>query len=120
MVGEGTYINTLKAFPQNIEISTTVTYQGKKGANNAGYMPTSNSRIPLTYELNSSMVLLPAIPMKSRLFDPRVGYFTVGYTDFDSNPQGIEYKISSLVGVWNLKMKQPTYAENLLNLRSRL
>lgn len=30
MVGEGTYINTLKAFPQNIEISTTVTYQGKK------------------------------------------------------------------------------------------
>ncbi len=103
MVGEGTYINTLKAFPQNIEISTTVTYQGKKGANNAGYMPTSNSRIPLTYELNSSMVLLPAIPMKSRLFDPRVGYFTVGYTDFDSNPQGIEYK--NLITRWRLEPK---------------
>ena len=30
MVGEGTYIDTLKAFPKNIEISTTVTYQSKK------------------------------------------------------------------------------------------
>lgn len=30
MAGEGTYVDTLKAFPQNIEISTTVTYQSKK------------------------------------------------------------------------------------------
>lgn len=103
MVGEGTYIDTLKAFPKNIEISTTVTYQSKKGMSNVGFLETGSSRIPLTYELNSSMVLLPEVPMKARLFDPRVGYFTVGYTDFDSNPQGIEYK--KLITRWRLEPK---------------
>lgn len=103
MVGEGTYIDTLKAFPKNIEISTTVTYQSKKGMNNVGFPETGSPRIPLTYELNSSMVLLPEVPMKARLFDPRVGYFTVGYTDFDSNPQGIEYK--KLITRWRLEPK---------------
>lgn len=103
MVGEGTYINTLKAFPKNIEISTTVTYQSKKGMSNVGFLETGSPRIPLTYELNSSMVLLPEVPMKARLFDPRVGYFTVGYTDFDSNPQGIEYK--KLITRWRLEPK---------------
>lgn len=104
MVGEGTYIDTLKAFPKNIEISTTVTYQSKKGMSNVGFLETGSPRIPLTYELNSSMVLLPEVPMKARLFDPRVGYFTVGYTDFDSNPQGIEYK--KLITRWRLEPKE--------------
>lgn len=103
MVSEGTYIDTLKAFPKNIEISTTVTYQSKKGMSNVGFLETGSPRIPLTYELNSSMVLLPEVPMKTRLFDPRVGYFTVGYTDFDSNPQGIEYK--KLITRWRLEPK---------------
>lgn len=103
MIGEGTYIDTLKAFPKNIEISTTVTYQSKKGMSNVGFLETGSPRIPLTYELNSSMVLLPEVPMKARLFDPRVGYFTVGYTDFDSNPQGIEYK--KLITRWRLEPK---------------
>lgn len=103
MVGEGTYIDTLKAFPKNIEISTTVTYQSKKGMSNVGFLETGSPRIPLTYELNSSMVLLPEVPMKARLFDPRVGYFTVGYTDFNSNPQGIEYK--KLITRWRLEPK---------------
>lgn len=103
MVGEGTYIDTLKAFPKNIEISTTVTYHSKKGMSNVGFPETGSPRIPLTYELNSSMVLLPEVPMKARLFDPRVGYFTVGYTDFDSNPQGIEYK--KLITRWRLEPK---------------
>lgn len=103
MVGEGTYIDTLKAFPKNIEISTTVTYQSKKGMSNVGFLETGSPRIPLTYELNSSMVLLPEVPMKARLFDPRVGYVTVGYTDFDSNPQGIEYK--KLITRWRLEPK---------------
>lgn len=103
MVGEGTYIDTLKAFPKNIEISTTVTYQSKKGMSNVGFPETGSPRIPLTYELNSSMVLLPEVPIKARLFDPRVGYFTVGYTDFDSNPQGIEYK--KLITRWRLEPK---------------
>jgi len=55
----------------------------------------------LTYELNSSLVLLPKEPMKPRLFDPRVAYFAVRYVDFDSNPQGIDYK--SKITRWRLE-----------------
>lgn len=97
------YIDTLKAFPQNIELSTVVTYQPKKRKNYNSFLETGSPSTPLTYELNSSMVLLPKVPMKPRLFDPRVGYFTVSYTDFDSNPQGIEHK--QLITRWRLEPK---------------
>src|SRR5690606_8475024 len=56
-----------------------------------------------TLELNTSMVLLPKVPMQGRYFDPRVGYFTVRYTDFDLNPQGIEHK--ALITRWRLEPK---------------
>ncbi len=41
--------------------------------------------------------------MQARHFDARVGYFTVGYTDFDENPQGVERV--SLVKRWRLEPK---------------
>src|SRR5690606_19868124 len=57
----------------------------------------------ITVEMNSSIVLLPKVPMKPRHFDPRVGYFAVGYTDFDANPQGVESV--RLVKRWRLEPK---------------
>jgi len=98
------YIDTIKAFPINVEIKTVKTYaqtppMGYPPAM-AQYYPTD----PMTFELNSSMVLLPKEPMKPRLFDARVAYFAVRYTDFDSNPQGIEYK--SKITRWRLEPKE--------------
>jgi hypothetical protein len=58
----------------------------------------------MTYELNSSLLLLPKVPMKARLFDPRVAYFAVRYTDFDDNPQGIKYKAN--IVRWRLEPKE--------------
>lgn len=98
------YIDTIKAFPINIEIKTTKTYAQ---APPMGFPPQSAATFPndpMTYELNSSLVLLPKEPMKPRLFDPRVAYFAVRYTDFDSNPQGIEYK--SNITRWRLEPKE--------------
>ena len=57
----------------------------------------------MTVELNSSMVLLPKSRCKPGIFDPRVGYFAVGYTDFDANPQGV--KAYTLVKRWRLEPK---------------
>lgn len=98
------YIDTIKAFPINIEIKTVKTYAQTAPMGYppqmAQYFPTD----PMTYELNSSMVLLPKVPMKPRLYDPRVGYFAVRYTDFDSNPQGIEYK--SKITRWRLEPRE--------------
>ncbi len=57
----------------------------------------------ITVEMNSSMVLLPKVPMQARYADPRIGYFTVGYTDFDANPQGVE--AVRLIKRWRLEPK---------------
>lgn len=97
------YIDTVMAFPINVEIRTVKTFAQTPPTGITGTAATYYPTDPLTYELNSSLVLLPKEPMKARLYDPRVGYFAVRYTDFDSNPQGIEYK--SMITRWRLEPK---------------
>ncbi len=61
--------------------------------------PTGNA----TFELNTSIVLLPKVPMRARYYDDRVAYFTTEYTDFDADPQGV--KDISLITRWKLEPK---------------
>ena len=106
MIPDASYIDTSKAFPQNIEIRTVRTFQRKPPMGSAfeKMMARYNSSSgPMTYELNSSMLLLPKEPMKPRLFDGRVGYFAVGYKDFDGNPHGMKYKAN--ITRWRLEPK---------------
>ena len=77
LLADRSYIQELKAFPVNIEIRTMKTYM-KTTAPVPGN-PQSGSSSPATYELNSSMVLLPKVPMKPRYFDRRVGYFALDH-----------------------------------------
>ena len=93
------YIQEVRSFPSNIEIKTVKTYM--KALTPPPYGP--GGAAPATYELNSSIVLLPAVPMQPRYFDNRVGYFITGYTDFDANPQGI--KKVSMITRWRLEPK---------------
>ena len=94
------YIKEIKSFPMNIEIRTLKTYT-KTPAPMPGGMPAMpGCATPATYELNSSMVLLPSKQMKPRNFDPRVGYFATGYVDFDANPQGV--KNQAIITRWRL------------------
>ncbi|MBK9659857.1 MAG: zinc-dependent metalloprotease [Chitinophagaceae bacterium] len=97
------YVVSVKSYPINIEIRAVKTYsrspapattQGQGGASAGGNM---------TMELNSSLVILPKVPMQARHYDPRVGYFAVGYTDFDADPQGV--KNITLVKRWRLEPK---------------
>ena len=85
------YIKSVKTFPINTEFRVVHTY-GRQGGN-----PTA------TFELNSSFVLLPKVPMTPRYADSRVGYFTVNYTDFDKHPQRVER--TSLITRWRLEPK---------------
>lgn len=106
MIAEATYIDTLKAFPQNIEVRTVRTFQRKSPMGSAIEKMMAayySSTGPMTYELNSSLLLLPKEPMKPRLFDSRVGYFAVGYKDFDENPHGVKYKAN--ITRWRLEPK---------------
>lgn len=94
------YIQNVRSFSMNIEIRTVKTYTKSGGTPPPGVPPVST---PATYELNSSMVLLPKVPMQPRYFDNRVGYFSTGYVDFDADPQGI--KNVSMITRWRLEPK---------------
>jgi hypothetical protein len=92
------YISSMSAYPKNAEIRTVRTYS--KGP--VGGQP-STSTLPVTYELNSSMVLLPKVPMKARYADARVGFFAQGYIDFDGDPQGV--KQQAMIVRWRMEPK---------------
>ena len=95
------YIVGVRSYPLNIEINTVKTFSRMAGPSTGFGGPGSGGNI--TVEMNSSLVLLPKVPMQSRHADPRVGYFTVGYTDFDANPQGVE--AVRLIKRWRLEPK---------------
>jgi hypothetical protein len=96
------YISSVRAYPLNIEIAAVKTYSRLAGGLGAQGGPTGSSNI--TVELNSSFILLPQTPMQPRYFDPRVGYFAIGYTDFDINPQGVE--AIRLIQRWRLEPRK--------------
>ena len=110
IVPDRSYVENVRSFSNNVEISTVKTYGLLPAASPFGRgatpAPTLGGGAPngsVTVELNTSMVILPKVPMKGRYFDPRVGYFTSNYTDFDLNPQGV--KDVQLIARWRLEPK---------------
>lgn len=105
---ETSYVIDAQAFANDVEIQTAKTYMRTPVPTGAGRLAVvmggaANPGTPTTFELNSSMILLPKVPMKPRYFDPRVGYFATGYNDFDANPQGIEQ--IKMITRWKLEPK---------------
>lgn len=113
MQSDRSYISGIRSFPMNVEIRTVKTYSLTAASSPfGGSTPSSmggGASGSSTLELNTSMVILPKVPMKSRYFDPRVGFFTVGYTDFDLNPQGV--KEIQLIKRWRLEPKPADMAK---------
>jgi Met-zincin/Domain of unknown function (DUF5117)/Domain of unknown function (DUF5118) len=99
------YIVSVKSYPINVEIRTIKTYSRMPamGSASGSFGGGGSAGGNMTMELNSSMVLLPKVPMQPRYFDPRVGYFAVGYTDFDADPQGVKNIL--MVKRWRLEPK---------------
>ncbi|HEU4554578.1 MAG TPA: zinc-dependent metalloprotease [Chitinophaga sp.] len=93
------YIVDVRSYPINTEIKTVKTYSRSGGPAGPGAPPSSGGNA--TLELNSSLVLLPAVPMQPRYFDPRVGYFSTSVTDFDADPQGV--KRLQMITRWRLE-----------------
>jgi hypothetical protein len=72
------FINTMKSFPYNIEVIQDFTY-------NASEPPVNTGDETISVQMNQSMILLPKVPMQSRYFDERVGWFTLSKYDYGSN-----------------------------------
>ena len=98
------YISDIRTYPINTEIRTVKTYSRSSGSTSSlSRSLTPPSGANSTFELNSSMVLLPRTLMRPRYYDDRVSYFTTEYTDFDVDPQGV--KDVSLITRWRLEPK---------------
>ncbi|HVF97433.1 MAG TPA: zinc-dependent metalloprotease, partial [Flavisolibacter sp.] len=104
---DNSYIIDMRSYPNNIEIKTVKTYMRTAGGGQGGApvvtLGAPATGAPSTFELNSSMILLPRTAMKPRYFDPRVGYFATQYVDFDANPQGVER--IRMITRWKLEPK---------------
>jgi hypothetical protein len=83
------FTQSVNSYPLNTEIKTVKTY-------------TSGAKL-LTYELNSSIVLLPTEQMKPRYNDERVGYFSRGYLNYDAR-QKVEADF--MITRWRLEPKE--------------
>ena len=98
------YIVDVRTYPINIEIKTVKTYNRSSFSSTPGSPATQAASGNATFELNSSMVILPSVPMRPRYYDDRVAYLTTGYTDFDADPQGV--KNISMITRWRLEPKE--------------
>ncbi len=87
------FVERSVSFPENIEIEATHTYnnppeQGAGGGRGGPPAPGGGRGAPPLRSgthsvlMHYSMVLLPEKPMQARLFDDRVGYFTVRQLDY--------------------------------------
>lgn len=83
LADERSFIIDMRTFPINLEVQTTKTY--------------SSSTVDVgaqTFTVNTSMVLLPKVPMQKRLADPRVGYFANRFTHFsDDKPRSETHQL---------------------------
>src|SRR3954451_11742869 len=103
------YIKNINVFPINIEVRTVKTYNSSPNLG-FGNLPVFSSSLPgafaagaVTFEMNTSFILLPKEPMKKRTFDPRVGFFADNYTVFTDEQQKVQDDIFILR--WRLEPK---------------
>jgi hypothetical protein len=109
------FVDQVKSFPENIETKVLATYslqqeRGQSDQSPRRRFPTGVRRDPtqsgVTVLLHHSMVKLPEEPMKSRVWDERVGFFRVGFTDFGDDSEH-EAKTVRYITRWRLEKKKP-------------
>lgn len=96
---ERTYIERVAAFPENVEVEATHTY-------NVTPRPTPGSNVeplPRTASVlvHWSMVRLPDVPMRPRLSDDRVGFFSISKEDYGTDEHRVAER--SYITRWRLE-----------------
>ena len=94
-----TFLDTMKVYPINIEVATTRTYSvssGKQAAAETGFM---------TLGMNTSIVMLPKVPMQKRLWDNRIGYFVNNFTVFSDDQHKSDHE--AFISRYRLEPKDP-------------
>ncbi len=113
------YIQTIKSYSINTEIRSVKTFSispppppsfspvqiPQFGA----YLPAGRDAGFVTMEFNTSMLLLPQNPMRKRIFDPRVGFFSTSKSVFGEESQQAENE--TIAVRWKLEPKNAADAE---------
>ncbi len=87
------YIESVSAYPQNIEVKHVMTYDAEEP-------PENDQANTISMLLNQSMIILPDNKMMPRLADDRVGWFTTKKYNYDSDElKSDNYKI---INRWKL------------------
>ena len=95
---DASFINSIRTYPINTEVTVTKTFAynaptpapGQAGRQTSRNLPAGREAGTVTVVLNTSIVLLPEVPMQQRWVDPRVGYFAGGYSEFSDDQQGVQ------------------------------
>ena len=93
---EKSFVESIKSYPLNIETRHVKTYA-------AGNPPSNGSTGTISVEMSNSMILLPKVPMKRRMFDERVGWFARGQVDYGDEAQ--KSKQINYLDRWRLEVK---------------
>lgn len=110
LASDRSYIEKINAYPINLEIRTVKTFNSQPPLTPAAPSPFPSTTLPaafaagaVTVELNTSLILLPAVPMERRYFDPRVGFFADRYTVYGDDQQKV--KEETFIVRWRLEPK---------------
>ncbi|HEU0010630.1 MAG TPA: zinc-dependent metalloprotease [Verrucomicrobiae bacterium] len=107
------FIERIKAFPDNLETKSTMTYilggggpASPSETNSPGPLRSRDSSVgAVTILLHHSMVRLPETPMQPRVHDSRVGFFNVSFEEFGSSEHQV--KEVRYITRWRLEKKDP-------------
>src|SRR5215467_8753203 len=115
------FIDKTKSFPTNIEVEVSQTYTSPPDMTPAGggggpqpqpipnpFAQGMRSGTNATVVMHYSMVKLPENPMMPRLFDERVGYFSVHKIDYGIDEQRAPQR--TYITRWRLEKKDPNAA----------
>ena len=92
-------ISWMKSFPENTEVRHILTYNG------GDQLPDNQITGTLSLEMNQSFIRLPEEPMQPRLYDERVGYFSIQQTNYSLDAQRAEGR--RYITRWRLEPKDP-------------
>lgn len=92
------YIDNVKSFPLNVEVRQVQTFD-------AAEPPSLGATSTLSLLVAQSIVLLPREPMRPRIADPRVGWFSINQIDFAS--RALKADTRTLLRRWRLEPKDP-------------
>ena len=90
------FINSIKSYPENIEVVQDFTYD-------AAAPPSNSNTNTITIRVNQSMIVLPENKMMPRIYDKRVGYFSIGNVDYSS--EALKADAKRYIRRWRLEPK---------------